>query len=127
MSAPAKKARIAWVALFAVLFSGLSATLAAICFSDRIDFLSEVCTVTGIKKIAASSDDGAHHSKDKDGNGVYCAHCLSSASAPVIETSPVVMMFAFVAGTQAMPGPAVAHFRPSPALPPPSRGPPATF
>ena len=124
---PAKRVRIAWFALFAVLFSGLSTTLAAYYFSDRVDFLSEVCTIAGIKKVASSGDDTDHHKPGSTDGAIYCAQCLSSASAPVIETPPVVAMFSFIAGTQAMPAAENRAFRPTPVLPPPSRGPPEVY
>ena len=127
MFSSAKSVRVAWIALFAVFFSGLSTTLAAYYFSDRFDFVSEICTISGIKNVVASSEDADHHVPGKADGGTYCAQCLASASAPVIETPPVVAMFAFVAGTQAMPAPDAVNHRPVPVLPPPSRGPPQSF
>lgn len=122
MTAPSKRTRIAWIALFAILFSAMSSAMAAYLFSDRVDFLTEVCTVAGIKKVAAAGEERQKPGKD---GAVYCAECLASASAPVIETPPAVAMFAFVAGSQAMPAMDVASLHHSHAPSPPSRGPPA--
>ena len=124
MTASAKRSRIAWIALCAILFSAMSSALAAYHFSDRVDFLTEVCTVAGIKKVAAADAGEDRQKPGKDG-AVYCAECLASASAPVIETPPAVAMFAFVAGSQAMPATETTHVHHAAVLPPPSRGPPA--
>jgi hypothetical protein len=127
MSTPAKKTRIAWIALCALLFSGVSSTLAAVYFSDRMDFLSEICTAVGVKKVAANDDQGGRDAPARGDGGIYCAQCLASAATPVIETSPVVALFALVAGVPAMPSAHPAAHLPAPVLPPPSRGPPAVY
>ena len=126
MFALSKKARIAWIALFAVLFSGVSTTLAALHFSDRVDFLAEICTVAGIKQVASAGENSGRTAPDKH-DSVNCAQCLSSASAPAIETSPVVALFSLIAGVPAMPPANLLAAPANPSLPPPPRGPPALF
>jgi hypothetical protein len=127
MSAPANKTRIAWLALCALLFSGVSSTLAAYYFSDRSDFLAEICTAVGVKKVVANDDQPGRDAPGRSDGGIYCAQCLASAAAPAIETSPVVALFALVAGVPAMPSAHPAVHLPTPVLPPPSRGPPAVY
>ena len=118
------RARAAWVALCAVLFSGFSSTLAVLYFQGRSDILAEICTTSGVKKILSSIDGANHHAPGNASGGIYCAQCLASASAPAIETPPVVALFALVAGGAPPHAVNLLEVRANPVLVPPSRGPP---
>ena len=123
MSAPARHTRTAWLALGAMLFLTLSSTLAVLHSHGRYDLFADICSAAGIKPVAAAGQTQGGDS-GKTAAGVQCAQCLNSTSAPAIEPSPMVALFALVAGTQAMPAPDAAAVRPAPLLLPHSHGPP---
>jgi hypothetical protein len=122
MSAPARHTRTAWLALGAMLFLTLSSTLAVLQSHGRYDLFADICSTAGIKHVSAAGESSGGGS-GKSGD-VHCAQCLNSTSAPAIEPSPMVALFALVAGTQAMPAPDAAAARPAPRLLPHSHGPP---
>lgn len=108
-----------------MLFLTLSSTLAVLQSHGRYDLFADICSTAGIKSVPfvdESRSDGSGKAA-----GVQCAQCLNSASAPAVESSPMVALFALVAGTQAMPASDVAAIRPAPQLLPHSHGPPRAF
>ena len=127
MQATAKKLMIARIALFALLFSAFSSTFAALYLQDRGGILAEICSTSGVKKILSSLGEAGQHAPGKAGGGIYCAQCLSSASAPAISTPPLTALFAMVAGSAPAATVELADVATSSALSPPPRGPPATF
>lgn len=124
MFAATKKVRIARIALFALLFSASSSTLAAFWFQNRTG-IPEICTTSGVKKILSLPYVPARHVPGKAGGGIYCAQCMASASAPAVATPPRVTVFAMASGDAPLAAPGTVRAPGNPDLSPPPRGPPA--
>jgi hypothetical protein len=73
--------RIAGGAIFALLFSALSPAFAALQLKWQPAAFTELCTATGIKRVAlndAPLQYPAHH------KSIHCAWCTSGASQPAL-------------------------------------------
>ena len=125
MSSPARQTRTAWIALSAVLFFSLSSALAVLQSHDRGDFIGEICSAAGITPAAASGESPA--TPDKAGHDVYCALCRNGATQQAAVAPAITLLFAQVAGLQAMPHVATAAPSADSLRLPPPRAPPEAF
>ena len=114
--------RAVWIALCAVLFAAMSSTLASLAMQERADIMNQICSASGLGKIAETGVPPAKQAK-----AVYCADCVNSSTWQTVAAPVIANLAGLVAGNAPALPSEVPAVQARSVAPPPSRGPPAAI